>query len=209
MKKRGYIIIIAIILLGILVGIGRGGYDIYKQNKLVKHVIEEYGFEISYPKTYKDIIKESGDQEDKILSNVTVKESGEQISEYMQNLNMTETVKDLRNELTGMKIIVEAINTEKTKLDIEEICKRYVVMFQIYNEEKVIRESHNESVTIDGKVAGKVTIKVKGEKEDSILIAYLMPLEDKEITVTFIGSESMINRAEKEISKIINSLKVY
>lgn len=209
MKKRGYIIIIAIILLGIIVGIGRYGYDVYKQNKLVKHVIEEYGFEISYPKIYKEITKESDDEENKILSNVTIKESGEQISEYMQNLNMTETVKNLKNELNGMKIIVEAINTEKTKLDIEEICKRYVVMFQIYNEEKVIKEKTNEKVIINGNEAGKVKIKVKGEKEDSILITYLMPLEDKEITVTFIGSESMINKAEKEINKIINSLKVY
>ena len=126
----------------------------------------------------------------------------------MQNLNFVETVRNLKNELTGIRLIIEAINTEKTELDLEEICKRYVVMFQIYNEEKVIRESINEKVNIDGKEAGKVTIKVKGEEEDSILVAYLMPLEDKEITVTFIGSESMIDKSHKEIDKIINSLKI-
>ena len=60
MKKRGYIILISILLLGIIIGVGRFAYDVYKQKKLVKHVVDGYGFEISYPKTYKDVT-ESGE----------------------------------------------------------------------------------------------------------------------------------------------------
>ena len=209
MKKRGFKIILTIILLGIIVGIGRYGYDIYKQNKLVKHVIDEYGFEIAYPKAYKDVVEKSDDEENKILSNVTVSKSGEQISEYMQNLKFTETVKNLKNDVNGVKLIVEALNIEKTALDLEEICKRYVVMFRIYNEEKPIRETNSEIININGIEIGKVEIKVKGEKEDSILIAYLISLEDKEITITFVGRDSMVNKNEKEINRIINSLKIY
>ena len=82
-------------------------------------------------------------------------------------------------------------------------------MFRIYNEERSILEKNTEIITIDGKEVGRVTIKIKGENEHTILRAYLLSLEDKEITVTFITPESAFTKNEKQINKIIKSLKVY
>lgn len=208
MKKRGYIILISIFLLGILIGIGRYEITRYLNNKLEKNIIEEFGFEISYPRTYKDI-SVSGDDTSKLLSGITTTQSGEQISEYMQNLNFVKTVRNLKNEINGIKLLVEAINIEKTSLSLEEICKRYVVMFKIYNEEKKIKDSNYEIINIDGNNAGKVTIKIKGESEDSMLVAYLLSLENKEITLTFIAPELVAIKCENEINKIVNSIKIY
>ena len=208
MRKKGYIILLSIILLGILLGIVSYAIENYLENKLEKHVIEEYGFEISYSKKYKDI-RVSGDNTSEILSNITTEVSGEEISEYMQNVNFTEVVKELKNEKDRIKLSVEALNIEKTALSLEEICNRYIVMFRIYNEERSILEKNTEIITIDGKEVGRVTIKIKGENEHTILRAYLLSLEDKEITVTFITPESAFTKNEKQINKIIKSLKVY
>lgn len=208
MKKKGYIILIAALVLGIIFGVASYIIDRNKSKELKKHFIEEYNFEISYPDAYKDNSK-SGDDTSTVLSNLSSVESGEQISEYMQNLNFVETVRNLKNELNGIRLIVEAIKTEKTELSLDEICNRYVIMFQVYNEDIVLEETNKEIITLDGKDIGKVTIEVKGEVENSIVIAYLISLEDREITVTFIAPKTTVTRFEKEINNIINSLKIY
>lgn len=208
MKKIGYIILISVLFIGILFGFTKIAFENYKINKLEKHIIEEYNFEISYPKAYKDI-NVTSDDESELLSSIETTVSGEQISEYMQNLNLVKTVKNLKNEKNGIKLLIEAINIEKTKLTLEEICKRYVAMFKIYNEDQIIKESNSEIISIDGNKAGKVILKIKGKEEDTILIAYLLTLEEKEITITFIAPEKNIIKFENEINKIINSLKIY
>lgn len=206
MKKTGYKLILIIVLLGIILGIGSFLFERIKGNKLVKHEYEQYNFEISYSNLYKDE-KESGDSEKNILSNLTVTESGEQISDYMKNLKFVEVLEELKNDKKQIRLIIEAINKEKTQLTMEEICKRYVVMFKIYNDEAKIVSTEKEVIQINGEQIGKVTIEVEGKKENSILIAYLISLPDKEITVTFITPKKFFENNEKEINRIIKSIK--
>lgn len=206
MKKTGYKLILIIVLLGIMLGIGSFLFERIKENKLVKHEYEQYNFEISYSNLYKDE-KESGDSEKNILSNLTVTESGEQISDYMKNLKFVEVLEELKNNKKQIRMIIEAINKEKTQLTMEEICKRYVVMFKVYNEDANIVTTDNELTKINGEEVGKVTIEVEGKKENSILIAYLISLPDREITVTFITPKKFFENNEKEINRIIKSIK--
>ena len=206
MKKTGYKLILIIVLLGIILGIGSFLFERIKENKLVKHEYEQYNFEISYSNLYKDE-KESGDSEKNILSNLTETESGEQISDYMKNLKFVEVLEELKNDKKQIRLIIEAINKEKTQLTMEEICKRYVVMFKIYNDEAKIVTTEKEVIQINGEQIGKVTIEVEGKKENSILIAYLISLPDKEITVTFITPKKFFENNEKEINRIIKSIK--
>lgn len=206
MKKTGYKLILIIVLLGIILGIGSFLFERIKENRLVKHEYEQYNFEISYSNLYKDE-KESGDSEKNILSNLTVTESGEQISDYMKNLKFVEVLEELKNDKKQIRLIIEAINKEKTQLTMEEICKRYVVMFKIYNDEAKIVSTEKEVIQINGEQIGKVTIEVEGKKENSILIAYLISLPDKEITVTFITPKKFFENNEKEINRIIKSIK--
>ena len=206
MRKTGYKLILIIVLLGIILGIGSFLFERIKENKLVKHEYEQYNFEISYSNLYKDE-KESGDSEKNILSNLTVTESGEQISDYMKNLKFVEVLEELKNDKKQIRLIIEAINKEKTQLTMEEICQRYVVMFKISNDEAKIVTTEKEVIQINGEQIGKVTIEVEGKKENSILIAYLISLPDKEITVTFITPKKFFENNEKEINRIIKSIK--
>ena len=54
---------------------------------------------------------------------------------------------------------------------------------------------------------GKVNLTIEGEKEDSIVTAYLFSLDDREFTITFITPESRYRTNENEIDKIIRSFK--
>lgn len=204
--KKGYKLILILVLLGIIFGIGNYIFTKAFENKLQKHVFEEYKFEISYPSSYKSV-KESGDGKNTALYNVNIKESGEDISEYMSNLKFVELLDELKNSNKQIRFIIEAIAKDKTDLSMEEICSRHIVMFKIYNEEAKILNTKKEIVTLQNTEVGKVTIEIEGKATNTKLIAYLISLEDREITLTFIAPNKSVIKYEKEINKIINTLK--
>lgn len=80
-------------------------------------------------------------------------------------------------------------------------------MFKIYNEEAKILNTKKEIVTLQNTEVGKVTIEIEGKATNTKLIAYLISLEDREITLTFIAPNKSVIKYEKEINKIINTLK--
>ena len=171
--------------------------------------ISEYGFQISYPNSYVDIPKEVENIEE-IASNVASIILKEDVNTPGVSVDLVEEILHVKSDITNLTMYVEAIKKEKTKKTIEEICKDYLVMFKIYNEyEEVLLEEHEE-VVIDGVKAGKVAIFVRG-KTDYVypgMIAYLIPLEDREITVVFMGTQELFDFFEKEINKIVNSIKL-
>lgn len=205
--KKGYKLILLILILGIFFGVGSFFCEKYKENKLKKHVFEEYRFELSYPDSYKSV-KKSGDDGGKITSNIVVSESGENLSEYMSNMKFVETLEELKDAKKQIRILVEAIEKEKTTLSLEEICKRHVVMFKIYNEESKVLHSETEIIKLDEKEAGKVTIQIEGKEDNVKLVAYLISLDDREITITFIAPEKAMDKFKNELDKIISSLKI-
>ena len=83
-------------------------------------------------------------------------------------------------------------------------------MFQVYNPNAVIKSSEYKEISIDGKSAGRVEIYIENQKSTSLpgLIAYLIPLDDREITITFMGTDMLFKNAENEIKKITESIKL-
>ncbi len=204
--KKGYWFLIAIVVLSFVIYGGEYFYYQYKLNHLIPHEIEEYQFSISYPETYQEYRKDSERYDDGIQEiSVTVAEQS--IAEAMENMNMSENVLSLVSKKSKTRLVVDGIHTPKSTLDLEEICKRYAVMFKIYNEELNILEKENEIIDIQGTEVGKVTLTVKGEKQSVIVTAFLFSLDDREMTVTFITSEAEYEKAIKEIDRIIHSVK--
>ena len=181
------------------------GYDLFQLNHLQKHRVEKYSFEISYPSHYRDNQKE--EEELDYTSRVKITVSGEEIANEMESLKMSENVISVKSNYRKMRMLVDAISVPKSTLDIEEICKRHIVMFRIYNEEAKIKESRIDKEIINQQEVGKVEITVEGKENDSKVVAYLLSLADKEITVTFIMPESEYSTNQKEIEKIMNSIK--
>ena len=171
--------------------------------------IAEYGLTISYPNSYVDIPVEK-DNIDGIVNKVTSILTNQDIDNPNVSVDMVEKIIYAKSDLTGITIMVEAIKKEKTQKSIEDICKDYIVMFQVFNEyEEVIYQNYEET-TVNGKPAGRTEIYVTGKTDDVFpgMISYLIPLEDREITIVFSGTRGMLDYFAKDIQKIINTVEL-
>lgn len=171
--------------------------------------ITNYTFEISYPRSYEDIKKEETNIDNissKITTTITEIEKDTEVS-----MNFVEELVHAKSDISGMTMLIEGIKKEKSPKSIEEICKDYITMFKVFNESLTVLTSNYEQTTIDGKDVGKVKIIVEGKTEgiNAGMISYLIPLDDREITIAFTGTEEMFNINSKEIDKIINSVKLH
>lgn len=171
--------------------------------------VAEYGLTISYPNSYKDLPKED-DNVKEITDKVTSILTKQDIDNPDISVDMVEKIIHAKSDLTGMTIMVEAIKKEKTTKSIEDICKDYLVMFQVFNEsEEVIYKDHRETI-VDGNPAGRTEIYVTGKTDDVFpgMVSYLIPLEDREITIVFSGTREMLEYFEKDIQKIIDTVEL-
>ena len=83
-------------------------------------------------------------------------------------------------------------------------------MFQVFNESEELIYKNYKETTVDGNPAGRTEIYVTGKTDDVFpgMISYLIPLEDREITIVFSGTRAMLEYFEKDIQKIINTVKL-
>lgn len=171
--------------------------------------VAEYGLTISYPNSYIDIQKEA-DYTEGMIDKVTSILTKQDIDNPNISVDMVEKIIHAKSDLTGMTIMVEAIKKEKTTKSIEDICKDYIVMFQVFNESEELIYKNYKETTVDGNPAGRTEIYVTGKTDDVFpgMISYLIPLEDREITIVFSGTRAMLEYFEKDIQKIINTVKL-
>ena len=171
--------------------------------------VAEYGLTISYPNSYIDIQKEA-DYTEGMIDKVTSILTKQDIDNPNISVDMVEKIIHAKSDLTGMTIMVEAIKKEKTTKSIEDICKDYIVMFQVFNESEELIYKNYKETTVDGNPAGRTEIYVTGKTDDVFpgMISYLIPLEDREITIVFSGTRAMLEYFEKDIQKIISTVKL-
>lgn len=207
-KKR----IITILLIVLLMMVAGSALIVVKETSesWYKNVeIAEYGLQISYPRAYKDIEKEESNVE-KIGTNIETTI----IEEDKENSISVDLIKELihaKSQKSKLTILIEGIKKEKTKKTIEQICKDYMTMFKVYNEDVYVLTDEYYETTLDGVPVGVVEMVVEGKTELVYpkLVAYLIPLEDREITITFTGTLDLFEENQKEVNKIINSVKLY
>ncbi len=207
MRKKKIALLFWFIVLATAIGVGAKLLDGSEKKIYSKKTIDEYGLTISYPLSYEDI-EEEGFSIEEITANITASVS-ETNKENGISLNLVKEVIHAKSDDSKLTLLVEAIKKEKSKKSLEEICKNYITMFKVFNEDLVVMESDYEIVEVGGYEAGKTTIYVYGKKENVYpgMISYLVPLEDREITIVFSGTKDLITTAEKEINKIINSVE--
>lgn len=207
MRKKRILIALLIFFMIVLVSSATIFLKNYstKWNKKVE--IEKYGVTLKYPRAYVDNKIEKSNVENltsNILSMVTETEKVKTTS-----IRQVEKILDATSVDSNINLVVEGIIKEKTKKPLEEICKNYLTMYKAFNEDYVADISEYEIVEIGGVQAGKIKIIFDGglQNFDAGSIAYLFPLDNREITVKFNGSELMLTTYEKEIEKIINSIE--
>ncbi len=207
MRKKKIALLFWFIVLATAIGVGAKLLDGTEKKIYGKAKIDEYGMSISYPMAYEPIIEEVTNKE-QISQTITTSLVEETKNEDL-SLTLVEKVIHAKSSDSGLTLLVEAIKKEKTTKTLEEISKNYITMFRVFNENLEILESNIEEVEVDGIPAAKVTIHAVANDITKMpgMVSYLIPMEDREITIAFAGTRELLRNNEKEINKIIKSVK--
>ncbi|MBQ8299838.1 MAG: hypothetical protein IJX99_08330 [Clostridia bacterium] len=208
MRKKKIALLFWFMVLAVAISVGMIYLKEMSQRWYKKVEVEEFGLTISYPRAYVDIPKEKENVE-QIANNITAIITETDIETPGIAVDLVDEIIHAKSELTGLTIYAEAIKKGKTPKAIEQICQDYIIMFKIFNSYEEVLYEEYEEVTVAGQPAGRTEIYVKGEWDYVYpgMISYLIPLEDREITIVFSGTKKLLDANKKEIDKIINSVK--
>lgn len=115
---------------------------------------------------------------------------------------------EAKDDNSGLLIAITGVE-ESTDISLEEIIERYINTLKIFNREYDTKIEQSSQVDIDGAIAGKVVAVVTGNKFSAKSVIILIPLENKQITISISGNENIFNNKIDEIEKIISSIKIY
>lgn len=207
MLKKKLLLLFWVFVLLFSVAIG-GMYVNELRKKWFKEVhVEDYAFSIAYPQDYENIEEETNGTEkfsSQISIDLTETEKATDI-----DLKLVEPLIHVKGKESKITLLVEGLQKEKTNMPLDEICRNYITMFKIYNEDAIIKSSNYEEVVINDVPAGRVEIYIEGKYSGIYpgMISYLFSLEEREITVVFSGTNVLFENNKKEIEKIINSVE--
>lgn len=183
-------------------------------NEMLKYTyktvkINDYGLQLKYPRAYEDVVKNTKTDVEQISNQIEVI-----VEEYEKSgdglLEFTEELINTKSKVSNITLLIEGIKKEKSTKTLEQICKDYIVMFKVFNSNPTIKSSKYEEVVVNGKNAGRVEIYIEGKDGKSCpgIISYLFPLNDREITINFMGTEKLFANNKNEINKIVDSIKI-
>lgn len=198
----GLVILFLLILLALPV---KNGVQYIYLNSLKSYEISKYDIQFKIPRAYKALEEKDNSSEgisSLISTNTNVKVNEEYVSQR------PEVVYSGGNPLNGISMMVQCLSTAKTTKSLEQIADNQHVLVRIYYEDNYkISEPVKEFITILGVDAVSTTTELTNKKGTKTLIQYLVPMEDKEITITFMGSKENVSKSKNEIEKIVKSFK--
>ncbi len=118
----------------------------------------------------------------------------------------------VRNKINNIEISAVAMEvSQKYDKPLQELGERYTNNLTLFHEDEEVETLQNETISIsNGMVeAQKVVHKVIYENAVGKEIAILIPLDDREITFLIRGTEKAIDKNQRSIENIINSIKIY
>lgn len=209
MRNKKMILCLLVFILMLAMGAG-----VIYVNEMLKYTyktvkVKDYGLQLKYPRAYEDVVKNTKTDVEQISNQIEVV-----VEEYEKSgdglLEFTEELINTKSKVSNITLLIEGIKKEKSTKTLEQICKDYIVMFKVFNSNPTIKSSKYEEVVVDGKNAGRVEIYIEGKDGKSCpgIISYLFPLNDREITITFMGTEKLFANNKNEINKIVDSIKI-
>ena len=204
--KRLLIVTLVIFLIGVFAIPIKNGLELLYLKSWIWHDIEKYGFSIKLPRAYKDIELENNDRFGIISSIFNTEASVEVNEEYVSKT--PDIVYNGGNVLNGIGLMIQCLETEKTTKTLDEIAESHLVLTTIYYEDEyTIGELEKEYVEILGGQGIRTSIDLSNKKGTKTMVSYLLPLEDKEITIMFLGDKESISKSLKEIDDIVSMIK--
>ena len=122
------------------------------------------------------------------------------------------TLITLRNSNGSVEInVIARENTEGYSKSVSELGEGYINLLKVFNEEATYEVLSDETIMINGNKtkAQKVSFKETKKGNTECETAVLSPVSNREITITIRGTEEGMKKNEKQINKVIDSIKIY
>lgn len=183
------------------------GVKIFIDNSWKWHEINEYDFKIKLPKAYEEIEFVSEKDKYGIASSAFETETTIEVNEEYVS-KKPKVVYNGRNVKKGVSMMVQCLKTEKTSKSLDEIAEgNYVLTTICYENNYQIGTFTKEYVKVLETDAVKTVVNISNDEGEKTIVTYLVPMNDKEITMTFMGKKSNIDKAMDEIEKIADTMK--
>lgn len=164
-----------------------------------------FDFNYRLPRAYEKYEKDDdifGLNESAFMSEYSIEVNEEYVSQKPTIIFMGSNI------LNGIDLSIECLETSKIDTELEKIAENYFATIElVYEDHYNIENTENQQVNVLGCDGIRSTILFKHEKLTKKLITYLVPTDEKELTIMFFGDEKNINENEKEIEKIVSSIK--
>lgn len=170
------------------------------------HDIPSYNFKVKLPRAYEDAqLKEddgTGIAYSAFLTDTNITMNEEYVSKSPERVYYGKNIKN------GIHLMIQCLSTQKTDRSLEDIAESQHVLIRIFYEDDFqIGSQQKEFVDVLGTPGIKTSTDLTNDNGTITIINYLVPMEDKEVTISFYGFKDNIDKAEKEIESIINEMK--
>lgn len=168
--------------------------------------IPSYSFKVKLPRAYEDaVLKEdegTGISTSAFLSDTDVTTNEEYVSKSPERVYYGE------NTLNGIHMMIQCLSTQKTDRTLEDIADSQHVLIKIhYEDDYQISEPRREYINVMDTLGIRTAADLTNDKGTITIINYLVPMEDKEVTISFYGTKESIDKNKEEIEKIISEMK--
>lgn len=203
-KKVGIGILIISLLVVLIIFGSTVGKRLYL-NTWKWYEVEDYNFSIKLPRAYKSF--ETSEDGFGLNSSAFTSEYLVEVEEKYVSKE-AEVVYSGGNIINGISLMIQCLYTEKTTKTLDEISEGNYILTTIYYEDNYnIGELQKEYVQVLGSDAIRNIVDISNDDVTKTLITYLIPLEDREITITFLGKKESVMKSMEEIEKIISQMK--
>lgn len=204
--KKFLTLLLCTFLLLLIAGPIRRFFRVRYLNTWVEHDIEKYEINLKLPRAYKEVELKSSSYGNFFSSAFKTDTDVKINEEYV--LQKPEVVYSGGNILNGVMMMMQCFYTEPTTRSLEDIAESQHILVNIYYENQYdIGNPTTEYATILDTDAIRTTTTLTNEEEQLLITNILVPMKDKEVTITFIGDKEKMEEAENEIQKIIQSIK--
>ena len=167
---------------------------------------KEYGIELKLPRAY-DEQKTIDNNVSSIASSFIKTESNVDINEEYK-VSRPDVIYNGGNKLNGVSIMVQAYKTSKTTKTLDEIAEGQNILVEIiYGNDYKMREVNKEYLNLMGVDSVKTTVELKNSSGVKTMINYMIPMDDEEITVTFLGTDVNMSKSIEQIDNIMKRIR--
>lgn len=203
--KKLLLVVIAIFIVLILVGPIKNGVTYLYLKTWEWHTTEEYGIKYKLPRAFEEV--KTSVQSSLLSSAVFTTDTEVKVNEKYVS-KTSDIVYSGGNRLNGILLMLQCLKTEKTNKSLDEIAEgQHILVTLNYEKNYTVGEMQKEEVEVLGIQSVRISETLTKVDEEKMIVSYLVPMDDEEVTIIFFGDKENMIKEDSEIRKIVTQMQ--